>query len=274
MAKQIKSLFISDVHLGSRGSKAEALLEVLTEYQPQNLYIVGDFIDGWLLKKRHYWPQSHTNVVRKVLSYTRRGTQVFYITGNHDDFLRSYDHQDFGNITIMDEVITNNILIIHGDKFDGIVMTSKWLAQLGSVGYEFVLVLNEFIKKFRKRLGLRPRSFSKWVKAKVRSAYMFISSFERELAREAARKGCHTVICGHIHTPEDKMVEGIRYLNCGDWIENFSFLVEDERGITLHTKKDTAESGTKATPDSSDSGVQRGRLHRKHPQGPVHADLC
>lgn len=255
MAKQVKSLFISDVHLGSRGSKAEALLEVLTEYQPETLYIVGDFIDGWLLKTRHYWPQSHTNVVRKVLSYTRRGTHVVYITGNHDDFLRSYDHQDYGNITIMDEVVVNDTLIIHGDRFDGIVMTSKWLAVLGAVGYELILGINEGVKRIRKTLGLRPRSFSKWVKSRVRSAYMFISSFERELAAEAERKGCHTVICGHIHTPEDKTVGGIRYLNCGDWIENLTYLIEDESGIALHTKKDSAMNGAKERTNRSHSGL-------------------
>jgi UDP-2,3-diacylglucosamine pyrophosphatase LpxH len=255
MARQVKALFISDVHLGSRGTKAEELLEVLKEYEPQTLYIVGDFIDGWLLKKRHYWPQSHTNIVRKILSYTKRGSKVVYITGNHDDFLRNYDHEDFGNITIMDEVIVDDHLIIHGDKFDGIVMSSKWLAELGSIAYELVILLNNWIKAFRKGFGLRPRSFSKWVKAKVRSAYLFISTFERTLADYAEKHGCHTVICGHIHTAEDKMVGEVRYLNCGDWIENYSYLVWDESGIKLHTKNDGVPSATKKSTDGSHSGV-------------------
>lgn len=243
MAKQVKALYISDVHLGSRGSKAEDLLEVLKEYEPKTLYIVGDFIDGWLLKKRHYWPQAHTNVVRKILSYTKKGTHVVYITGNHDDFLRSYDHEDYGNVTIIDEIVVDDILIMHGDKFDEIVMNSKWLAKLGSVGYEFVLSLNNGIKMIRKTLGLRPKSFSKWVKAKVKGAYSFIRSFETQLANEAEKKGCHTVICGHIHTPNDKYIGNIRYLNCGDWIENYSYIIHDENGISLHIKKDVEKSG-------------------------------
>jgi UDP-2,3-diacylglucosamine pyrophosphatase LpxH len=255
MVKHVKALFISDVHLGSRGTKANELLSVLKEYEPETLYIVGDFIDGWLLKKRHFWPQSHTNIVRKILSYTKRGGHVVYITGNHDDFLRTYDHEDYGNITIMDEVIVEDILIIHGDKFDGVVMSSKWLAELGSVGYEIVIVLNNAIKAIRKRLGLRPKSFSKWVKAKVRSAYLFISTFESALAKEAEKKGCHTVICGHIHTAEDKMVGEVRYLNCGDWIENNSYLVWDENGISLHYKKESYGSGAKEISVGSNTGV-------------------
>ena len=255
MAKHVKALFISDIHLGSRGCKAEDLLETLSEYAPDTLYIVGDFIDGWLLKKRHYWPQSHTNVVRKILSYTKRGSKVVYITGNHDDFLRSYDHEDFGNITIMDEVIIEDHLIIHGDKFDGIVMSSKWLAQLGSVAYELVIVLNNWIKAARKTAGLRPRSFSKWVKAKVRSAYMFITTYEKTLAQYAQKHGCHTVICGHIHTADDKMVGEVRYLNCGDWIENNSYLVWDSNGIVLHTKKDDGRSGVEKLSNRSHSGL-------------------
>jgi UDP-2,3-diacylglucosamine pyrophosphatase LpxH len=255
MAKKVKALFISDVHLGSRGTKAEELLEVLRMYQPETLYIVGDFIDGWLLKKRHYWPQSHTNVIRKVLSYTKKGTQVIYVTGNHDDFLRQYDHTDFGNITVVDEIVVDDMLIIHGDKFDGIVMSSKWLAELGSVGYELVIVINNFVKKIRKSLGLRPISFSKWIKSKVRSAYMFITTYEKTLALEAAAKGCHTVICGHIHTAEDKMVGDVRYLNCGDWIENNSYLIQTKKGITLHYKKDDDGSGTKDSDYGSDTGI-------------------
>jgi UDP-2,3-diacylglucosamine pyrophosphatase LpxH len=255
MAKKVKALFISDVHLGSKGAKAEELLSLLKMYQPETLYIVGDFIDGWLLKKRHYWPQSHTNVIRKVLSYTKKGTQVIYITGNHDDFLRQYDHTDFGNVIVVDEIIVDDMLIIHGDKFDSIVMSRKWLAELGSVGYELVIIINNSVKAIRKSLGLRPRSFSKWIKAKVRSAYMFIATFEKTLAADAVSKGCHTVICGHIHTADDKMVGDIRYLNCGDWIENNSYLIQTKKGITLHYKKDDDGSGTKDSNDGSNTSV-------------------
>lgn len=235
MAKQVKALYISDVHLGSKGSKAEALLKMLKQYEPETLYIVGDFIDGWLLKKRHHWPQSHTNVIRKVLSYSKKNTKIYYITGNHDDFLRSYDNLEFGNIFILDEIIVDGVWIIHGDKFDSIVMSSKWLAVLGSAAYEVVLYFNDAITWFRKKTGLRPRSFSKWIKAKVKGANNFIASFETILAKEALKRNCHTVICGHIHTMDNKMIGDIRYINTGDWIENYSYLVLENDTYTLHT---------------------------------------
>lgn len=235
MPKKVKGLFISDVHLGSRGAKAEKLLQVLKEYEPENLYIVGDFIDGWLLKKRHYWPQSHTNVIRKVLSYTKKDTHVYYIAGNHDDFLRKYEYQEFGNVTVLDELIVNGVWIVHGDKYDSVVMNSKWLAIAGSIAYEGVLWFNDKIKWYRQKLGLQPRSFSKWVKAKVKGAYNFISSYEKILAAEAKTRGCHTVICGHIHTVADKTVDGVRYINTGDWIESLSWVTLEEDIYTLHT---------------------------------------
>ena len=222
--KKIESLYISDVHLGSKGSKAVELLGVLKNYEPEKLFIVGDFIDGWLLKKRHFWPQEHTNVIRKVLSYAKKGTQVYYITGNHDEFLRSYENLDFGNITVLDEIIDDGVWIIHGDKYDSVVMYNKWIANLGSIAYELVIYLNEVIKRIRRTLGLRPRSFSKWVKAKVKGAVAFIDSFEFTLATEAINRECHTVICGHIHTPADRVINGVRYMNTGDWIESLSYI--------------------------------------------------
>lgn len=234
--EKVQALFISDVHLGSKGCKAEELLEVLREYEPETLYIVGDFIDGWLLKKRHYWPQAHTNVIRKVLSYSKKGTDVVYITGNHDDFLRSYDLFEFGNISIVDEIEVDGVWIIHGDKYDDIVMNNKWLAVIGSVSYEAVLYINEFIRWARKKLGLRPRSFSKWIKAKVKGANNFISAFENVLTSEAKKRNCHTVICGHIHTTADHEVNGVRYINTGDWIENYSFVTLKNGEFKLHAR--------------------------------------
>lgn len=232
--KKIESLYISDVHLGSKGSKAVELLGVLKNYEPEKLFIVGDFIDGWLLKKRHFWPQEHTNVIRKVLSYAKKGTQVYYITGNHDEFLRSYENLDFGNITVLDEIIDDGVWIIHGDKYDSVVMYNKWIAILGSIGYELVIYLNEVIKRIRRTLGLRPRSFSKWVKAKVKGAVAFIDSFEFTLATEAINRECHTVICGHIHTPADRVINGVRYMNTGDWIESLSYITKENGKLILH----------------------------------------
>jgi len=227
--KKVEAIFISDVHLGSRGSNPEKLLEVLKKYDPQELFIVGDFIDGWLLKKRHYWTQENTNVIRKILSYSKEGTKVTYITGNHDDFLRSYSPFDMGeNIKIVDECTFKNYYVTHGDLYDGVVKL-KWLGILGSVGYEIAISADRFLK----RLGYK-RSLSKYLKKKVKSAVKFIVSFEKQLAYQAKRRNCVGVICGHIHTVSDCLVDGIHYLNCGDWIENNSYIVYDKGSFNHH----------------------------------------
>ena len=220
---KVDALFISDVHLGSKGSNAELLLEMLKEYEPKELIIVGDFIDGWLLKKRHYWTQDFSNVIRKILSYTKKGTKVTYITGNHDDFLRSYIPIYFGdNINVVNEMVWEDYFITHGDLYDGIVQM-KWLGKLGSFGYELAISLDMLMKKF----GYK-KSLSKFLKKKVKDAVKFITNFEEQLVYQSKRRNCKGVICGHIHTPENKFVDGIHYLNCGDWIENNSYIIYDE----------------------------------------------
>ena len=219
---KIEALFISDVHLGSKGSNAEQVLDVLKKYQPNHLFLVGDIIDGWLLKRKFRWPQSHTNVLRKILSYSKNGTKVVYIPGNHDEFLREYLDLSFGNITITNEVMFNDTYITHGDLYDGVVKL-KWLGILGSIGYDFAISIDRRLKK----LGFK-RSLSKFLKDKVKEAVKFITSFEDELCRQATIRNCKTVICGHIHHPEDKMINGVRYLNCGDWIENNSYIIYND----------------------------------------------
>jgi UDP-2,3-diacylglucosamine pyrophosphatase LpxH len=220
---KVDALFISDVHLGSKGSNAELLLEMLKEYEPKELIIVGDFIDGWLLKKRHYWTQDFSNVIRKILSYTKKGTKVTYITGNHDDFLRSYIPIYFGdNINVVNEMVWEDYFITHGDLYDGIVQM-KWLGKLGSFGYELAISLDMLMKKF----GYK-KSLSKFLKKKVKDAVKFITNFEEQLVYQSKKRNCKGVICGHIHTPENKFVDGIHYLNCGDWIENNSYIIYDE----------------------------------------------
>lgn len=217
-----KIIFISDVHLGSKGSNPKELYKLLNKEQPQKIFIVGDFIDGWLLKKRFYWTKDCTDVIRKILSYSNKGTEVVYITGNHDDFLRSYSPIDFGNIKIVDEWEWNGYLITHGDLYDGIVQL-KWLGIIGSYGYELALAIDRGLK----RLGYK-KSFSKMTKDKVKSAVKFITDFERQLAYQAHSRGLKGVICGHIHKPENKKIKiknkTIHYLNCGDWIENNSYI--------------------------------------------------
>jgi UDP-2,3-diacylglucosamine pyrophosphatase LpxH len=217
-----KVIFISDVHLGSKGSNPKELYKLLNKEQPQKIFIVGDFIDGWLLKKRFYWTKDCTDVIRKILSYSNKGTEVVYITGNHDDFLRSYSPLNFGNIKIVDEWEWNGYLITHGDLYDGIVQL-KWLGIIGSYGYELALSIDRGLK----RLGYK-KSFSKMTKDKVKSAVKFITDFERQLAYQAHSRGLKGVICGHIHKPENKKIKiknkTIHYLNCGDWIENNSYI--------------------------------------------------
>jgi len=227
-AKKIEALFISDVHLGSKGSNSGKLLETLKMYEPEELFIVGDFIDGWLLKKRHYWTQSNTNLIRKILSYSKNGTRVTYVTGNHDEFLRHYVPLFLGdNIKVVDEAEFRGYYITHGDLYDGVVKL-KWLGMLGSVGYEIAISIDRFLK----RLGYKI-SLSKYLKNKVKGAVKFITSFEKQLVFQAKKRGCTGVICGHIHTVADAHINGIHYLNCGDWIENNSYIVYD-KGLFEH----------------------------------------
>ena len=228
---KIEALFISDVHLGSKGSNAEGVLQILKQYQPEYLFLVGDIIDGWLLKRKFRWPQSHTNVLRKILSYSKNGCKVIYIPGNHDEFLREYGEFSFGNIEIHNEFIWNNTFITHGDLYDGVVKL-KWLGVLGSIGYDMAIAIDRRLKKF----GMK-RSLSKFLKDKVKEAVKFITQFEVELTRQAKKHHCHSVICGHIHHPEDRMIDGIRYLNTGDWIENHSYITYNNGEYKSHELK-------------------------------------
>ena len=221
----IDTLYLSDVHLGSKGCNAKEVLKTLKNYNAKNLVLVGDFIDGWLLQRRMYWPQSHNNVIQYVLKLSKKGTKVIYITGNHDEFLRSYSGEQFGDIEIVDEYIEGSIWTTHGDLYDGIVKL-HWLGKLGGRGYELSIMLDRWMK----RMGFRV-SLSKWLKSKVKEAVKFVTNFENALAKEAVERGCDTVLCGHIHTPSDKIIEnGVRYLNCGDWIENNSYIVKTLEG--------------------------------------------
>ena len=225
MKYDIDTLYLSDVHLGSKGCNAKEVLKTLKNYNAKNLVLVGDFIDGWLLQRRMYWPQSHNNVIQYVLKLSKKGTKVIYVTGNHDEFLRSYSGEQFGDIEIVDEYIEGSIWTTHGDLYDGIVKL-HWLGKLGGRGYELSIMLDRWMK----RMGFRV-SLSKWLKSKVKEAVKFVTNFENALAKEAVERECDTVLCGHIHTPSDKIIEnGVRYLNCGDWIENNSYIVKTLEG--------------------------------------------
>ena len=218
---KIEALFISDVHLGSKGSNAEQVLNVLKEYQPEYLFLVGDIIDGWLLKRKFRWPQSHTNVIRKILSYSKNGTKVIYIPGNHDEFMRDYQDIHFGKIEIHNEYIWKDTYITHGDLYDGVVKL-KWLGILGSIGYDLSISIYRTLKSWGYKIIL-----SKYLKGTVKEAVKFMTSFEEEIVRQGLKHNCKIVMCGHIHHPDDKIINGSRYLNCGDWIENNSYIIYD-----------------------------------------------
>jgi len=228
-----RSIFVSDIHLGTKFSQAEKFLHFLKETESENLYLVGDIIDGWAIRRKFRWAQSHSDVIQKILRKARKGTKVYYITGNHDEFLRSFLPLDLGdNLTILNEVdyfskSGKRYYVVHGDFFDSITMTKKWIALLGDIGYDILLNLNQVLNFFRKKVGInRYWSLSKYVKDNVKKSVSFISDYEGILTKHAQHKGYDGIICGHIHKAEIKMLKDIEYKNSGDWVESCTALVE------------------------------------------------
>lgn len=234
-SRRYRSIWISDVHLGTAGCRADHLLDFLRRHESDYLYLVGDIVDGWQLKKSWYWKQSHNDVVQKVLRKARKGTRVVYIPGNHDEMARQYADLDFGGIAIRMEAEHftadgRRLLITHGDQYDGVIQYAKWLAYLGDSLYTLILQINRGYNWWRMKFGLPYWSLSQYLKHKVKNAVNFISDFERILATEARRRGYDGVICGHIHKAEIKDLDGVLYGNSGDWVESLSALVEDADG--------------------------------------------
>ena len=233
--RRFRTIWISDIHLGTTGCQAARLLEFLQATESETLYLVGDIIDGWQLKRRWYWDQTHNNVVQNVLKKAKKGTEVIFVPGNHDEAIRQVINLDFGGIRIRDELVhvTANgkrMLVLHGDRFDGVIACAKWLAYVGDSLYTMILKFNQVYNKWRARAGLPYWSLSQYLKLKVKNAVSYITSFEQALAAEARRKGVDGVICGHIHKPEIRDIDGITYCNDGDWVESLSALVEDHTG--------------------------------------------
>ncbi|NJO63609.1 MAG: UDP-2,3-diacylglucosamine diphosphatase [Richelia sp. RM2_1_2] len=253
MKTHYRTIWLSDIHLGTWGCKSEFLHSFLKHHTCDKLYLVGDIIDGWRLKSKFCWPQEHSNILRRFLTLAKRGTKIVYIPGNHDEFLRPWidDYQlQLGNLSIEREAthITadgKQFLIIHGDEFDGITRYHKWLAFLGDNAYVVLLKLNHVLNKFRQRFGAPYWSLSAYLKHKTKQAVSFICDFEVAIAHEARRRKFDGVICGHIHQPEIKTIQGIIYGNSGDWVESCSALVEHNDGrleIIYWTKNEDTDS--------------------------------
>ena len=233
--RRYRSIWLSDMHLGTRGCKAEFLLDFLNSCESEHLYLVGDIIDGWQLRRNWYWDQNHNDVIQRLLKKTHQGTRVIYVPGNHDEFARQYINLMFGGITVRERVVHDmedgrRLLVLHGDEFDGVVRYAKWLAVLGDAAYQLALLLNSGFNKIRRRLGYPYWSLSAYLKHKVKNALQYIDDFETAVAREARLQGVDGIVCGHIHKAEIKTIDGILYCNDGDWVESCTALVETLQG--------------------------------------------
>ncbi len=230
-----RAIFISDLHIGTPGFQADALLDFLKHHPSEMLYLVGDIVDGWQLRRRWFWPQSHNDVVQKLLRRARKGCRVVYVPGNHDEFARHFVGHAFGGVDVQEEAVHvtaagQRLWVVHGDLFDGVIQCAKWLAYVGDWLYELTLKINRHLNRFRARMGLEYWSLSAYLKHKVKKAVNFISDFEMAVAHEAQRRGFDGVVCGHIHHAEIRTVDGVLYCNDGDWVESRTALVEHMDG--------------------------------------------
>lgn len=232
---RVRSVFISDVHLGFRGCSADLLLEFLHAFDMENLFLIGDIIDVWSMRKTMFWPQSHNNVLRTILGKAKRGTKVIYVPGNHDEVFREFDGAVFGNLQIHREYVHvtadgRRLLLLHGDEFDSVVKCSPWLARIGSDLYDLLLAANPWINRLRRQFDLPHWSLAAFMKHKAKTALQYIGSFEEAVAQSARKRGVDSVVCGHIHHAEIRDIQGVTYCNDGDWVESCSSLVEDMNG--------------------------------------------
>lgn len=233
--KHYRTIWISDVHLGTRGCQANYLLDFLRTHESDTLYLVGDIVDGWHLKKGWYWPQTHNDVVQKILRKGRKGTRVIFIPGNHDESVRQFIGLNFGDIEVQEDAIHTlangkRLWVTHGDLFDGVMQHARWLAYVGDNAYSLVLYLNRWFNAIRIKLGFPYWSLSQYLKHQVKNAVNFISAFEHVMTEEAKHRQCDGVVCGHIHKAEIRDINGVLYCNDGDWVESLTALAEDFEG--------------------------------------------
>ena len=253
--RRYRTIWISDVHLGTRGCNAGMLIDFLDRVDSEHLYLAGDMVDGWRLKKRFFWPAQHNEVIRRLLARARRGTRVTYIPGNHDEMFRQFAGLDFGGIAIRRKAIHETadgrrLLVLHGDEFDAVTLAHRWLARVGDTAYVSLMVVNHWFNAGRRWLRLPYWSLSKYAKAKVKNAVAFVTRFEEVVAHEAALRQVDGVVCGHIHTAEMRTIGDIAYYNDGDWVESCTALVEhfDGRMELLHWADEIAARDRPQTP--------------------------
>jgi UDP-2,3-diacylglucosamine pyrophosphatase LpxH len=268
-AHRYRTLFLSDLHLGTRGCQAHLILDMLRHVEADTIYLVGDIIDGWRLRSGWYWPQAHNDVIQKLLRKARKGTRVIFVPGNHDEFARKYAEHEFGGIEVVSEWMHETadgrrLWVTHGDLFDGVIQCAKWLAYVGDSLYTFILQLNKHFNSLRARLGLPYWSLSKYLKQKVKRAVSYIGEFEVAVAREARKRGADGVVCGHIHHAEMRDIDGVLYCNDGDWVESLTALVEHPDGRLEILDWSTRDPrGKPARPDDEERlqpGVRRPEL--------------
>lgn len=269
--RKIKLAVISDTHLGTYGAHAEELADYLKSIEPEILILNGDIVDGWAFTKR-YWPASHTKVLQRVLKMMSKGTTVYYLTGNHDDMLRRYSDNSFGNFHLLDKlhltIDGKKHWFFHGDVFDITMKNSRWLAKLGGEGYDILILLNRFVNHLLGLLGREKISFSKRIKNSVKHAVKFISDFETTVSKIAIEEGNDYVVCGHIHQPEIKTVEedgrSVVYMNSGDWIENLSALeyADGQWSLYHYAEQGTAYDNETEEPEQASVLIQYENLIR------------
>jgi UDP-2,3-diacylglucosamine pyrophosphatase LpxH len=233
--RHVRTLFLSDFHLGTRGCQSDLLLDFLRVHDAETIYLVGDIVDGWRLRRSWYWTQAHNDVAQKLLRKVRKGARIVYIPGNHDEFLRDYLGTHFGGIEVMDSCVHETadgrrLLVIHGDQFDMVVRHARWLAYFGDHAYDFALWINTHLNRARRLLGFPYWSLSAWAKLKVKNAVSFIGAFEQALSGEARKQGVDGVVCGHIHHAALREMAGILYVNAGDWVESCTAIAENHDG--------------------------------------------
>ncbi|BBC71422.1 UDP-2,3-diacylglucosamine hydrolase [Altererythrobacter sp. B11] len=245
--RKYRTIWISDIHLGTKGCNAEMLIDFLDNVDSETMYLVGDIIDGWRLKKKFYWPDTHNDIVWRILKRAKRGTRIVYIPGNHDEMFRQFTGLHFGGVEIRraafhETADGRRLMVIHGDEFDAVMLAHRWLAFVGDALYTLTMGLNRWVNMVRRRLGLPYWSLSKMAKHKVKNAVEFISRYEEIVARAASQRGVDGVVCGHIHTAEFRSFDGIEYWNDGDWVEGCNALVEhaDGRMEILHWPEEIA----------------------------------